>query len=314
MPHKATVSASAPGSLMLLGEYAVLSGKPALVCAVDKRISVTLTPREDHVIEIFSETLGAYQTNIAALSLEKPFNFVLGALLQHKSNLKHGYDIHVISDFSHTIGLGSSAAVTVATLAALATSLELNSTPHDLIQQGCEVIRAVQGMGSGADIAASVHGGMVHYQAAPLNAEKLSATYPLTLWYSGSKTPTAEAIKKVQTEFAHQPALFHQLTNTIGECAQQGIECVRAEQWDQLGRVMNIQQGLMESLGVNMPILREMVDRLRKDNGILGAKISGSGLGDCVVGLGRIEDHAATHQFINIPINISSAGVYCEKV
>jgi mevalonate kinase len=36
--------ASAPGSLMLLGEYAVLHDYPALVCAIDKRISVIIEP------------------------------------------------------------------------------------------------------------------------------------------------------------------------------------------------------------------------------------------------------------------------------
>ena len=50
MPFKA----SAPGSLMLLGEHAVLHGKPALVGALDKRITVTLTPMRHDRIEIIS--------------------------------------------------------------------------------------------------------------------------------------------------------------------------------------------------------------------------------------------------------------------
>ena len=53
------LKASAPGSLMLMGEHAVLHGKKALVCAIDQRISVSLTPREDARISIVS-ALGEY--------------------------------------------------------------------------------------------------------------------------------------------------------------------------------------------------------------------------------------------------------------
>ena len=50
---------------------------------------------------------------------------------------------------------------------------------------------------------------------------------------------------------------------------------------------MNINQGLMDSLGVNNSRLAELVYELREDPNIQGSKISGSGLGDCVVGLGK---------------------------
>ncbi len=111
--------ASAPGSLMLLGEYAVLHGQQAWVCALHKRITVTLTPRNDDRIEIYSDNHGQYSTDTQHLTIEKPFEFVLAALKQHQAVLRRGCDIHIESTFSDTIGFGSSAAVTTATLAAL---------------------------------------------------------------------------------------------------------------------------------------------------------------------------------------------------
>lgn len=71
--------ASAPGSLMLLGEYAVLHGKHALVCAVDKRMTVKLSPRNDSVITIRS-ALGEHQTSISRIKSVVPFQFVLTTL------------------------------------------------------------------------------------------------------------------------------------------------------------------------------------------------------------------------------------------
>lgn len=306
--------ASAPGSLMLLGEYAVLYGKHALVCAVNKRITVTLTPRKDDRIEIRSSTLGHYSTDIAQLHIEKPFQFVLGTLKQYQSRLKSGCDIEIESEFSDQVGLGSSAAVTVATLAALFTWLAIKTSPHDLIRHGRNIVRAIQSVGSGADVAASVCGGMVGYQAQPLTAEKFSLTHPLTAIYSGFKTPTVDAIKGVQLQFAAHPNILKSITASIGQCAIDGMHSVRKEEWHKLGEIMTIQQGLMESLGVSMPILREMVDKLRQQPGMLGAKISGAGLGDCVIGLGSLSSKSDDIIKGEIPLEMTLQGVHCEKI
>jgi mevalonate kinase len=252
------------------------------------------------------------------MKIEKPFHFVLGALQQYRAKIKCGCDIHIVSEFSDKVGLGSSAAVTVATLAALMTWLNVRLSPLDLVRQGREVVRQIQGVGSGADIAASIYGGMVGYQAQPLFAENFFVTHPLTALYAGFKTPTVDAIKQVQQHFLVYPNLFRHLTASIGQCAIEGIQLVRKENWAKLGEIMNVQQGLMESLGVGMPLLREMVDDLRKQPGMLGAKMSGSGLGDCVVGLGSLPPHytyAGHHSGVqHIPIEMALRGVYCEKI
>lgn len=313
MPFKA----SAPGSLMLLGEYAVLSGKQALVCAIDKRISVTLTPHEDSSIEI-SSALGNYSSSsLRPIKLEKPFHFVLAALQFYETKLKKGCHIHIESNFSDTVGLGSSAAVTVATLAALATWLKVRVAPLDLIRQGRQIVRLIQGAASGADIAASVLGGVVSYQAQPLSAEKFSYTYPITAVYSGFKTPTAHAIKQVQHYFNHHPHLYRHIINSIGQCASEGIQQLRKQQWQKIGEMMNIQQGMMESLGVSMPLLRNLVEDLRQQDTVLGAKISGSGLGDCVIGLGQVSESIFAEIASGVtvlPVTMSLQGVQCEKI
>ena len=312
------LKASAPGSLMLLGEYAVLDGKPALVCAVNKRITVTLTPRLDERVEIQSSLHGHYGTLLSQLTIEKPFQFVLGALKLYQAKLKRGCHIEIESTFSDKVGLGSSAAVTIATLAALVTWQNIRISPLELVRQGRQIVRQVQGMGSGADIAASVYGGWVGYQAQPLAVEKFSVIYPLTALYSGFKTPTVDAIKQVQKHFSSHPELWRHLTNSIGQCAYDGMQMVRKEEWAKLGEIMTIQQGMMESLGVSLPILRSMVEELRKQSVILGAKISGSGLGDCVVGLGELPSDytsAGDHSGIQrIPVEMTLQGVHCEKI
>lgn len=308
---------SAPGSIMLLGEYGVLFSNPALVCAVDKRIHVTLQPREDTAINIHSEALGTYSTDLNVLQVEKPFHFVLAAIRHFQTKIRRGCDIEITSEFSHKVGLGSSAAVTVATLAALVTWLEIRVSPLELVRQARSIIRQCQGLGSGADVAASVYGGVVYYHAQPLMAEKLAVKLPLSLFYTGYKTPTPEAVKHVKSTFTHYPHIFKQLCASIGQCATEGMHLIRKQDWQRLGEVMNIQQGLMESLGVSPPIMQHMTNVLRKQNGVIGAKISGSGFGDCVVSLGECQDEinfGSDYAGIQpIPMEMTLYGVQSEK-
>jgi len=110
---------SAPGSVMLTGEHAILNGEAALVAAVDKRITVQLTPRTDDKIIIHSERLGEYTTSLSTLKSTPPFEFVLNSLILLKDKINTGLELNILSDFSHQVGLGSSAACTVATLAVI---------------------------------------------------------------------------------------------------------------------------------------------------------------------------------------------------
>ncbi len=315
------LKASAPGSLMLLGEYGVLHGKNAMVCAVNKRITVVLTPRTDNSIAIQSSIHGYYATELSQLKIEKPFQFVLGVLQHYQGKMKTGCDINIVSDFSDKVGLGSSAAVTVATLAALSNWLNIRMSQSEMVRQARTIVRSIQGVGSGADVAASVLGGIVGYQAQPFYMEKLPFVHPITVLYSGFKTPTVDAIKRVQDNFLDHPALFRQITNTIGQCAVDGVQFVRNQDWVRFGKIMNIQQGIMESLGVSTKLLHDMVEDLRKQTGILGAKISGSGLGDCVVGLGKLPVQYTyictgliTRGIQCIPVEMTLQGVLCEKI
>lgn len=299
---------------MLLGEYGVLYGMPALVCALDQWVTLTLTPRHDQAVRIESDKLGSYETDIEHLDGHASFEFILAALKQYRAVLRQGCDIHVESTFSDQVGFGSSAAVTTATLSALFHWINpKNKTLHheQLLRQGRHVVRQVQGSGSGADIAASIYGGVVGYQMQPLLAERFPVTHPISAIYSGYKTKTADAIKQVQARFAGHPRVFRALANSIGQCAKEGIEKVRKGDWQSLGNIMNVQQGLMEALGVNTTDLQAIVESLRNTSGILGAKISGAGLGDCVIGLGEAK---ALNDSRAIPVAMSAQGVACEKI
>jgi mevalonate kinase len=84
-------------------------------------------------------------------------------------------------------------------------------------------------------------------------------------------------------------------------------QAIIKQDWYALGRLMNIYQGLMDALGVNDYTLSDIIYTMRASADIYGAKISGSGLGDCVIALGM--DVTLPLDYESIPVAISESGV-----
>ena len=281
------VEASAPGSLMLMGEHAVLRGQPAIVCAVSRRLTVTLRPLPGDTIRLHS-ALGEHETTLSELAPDDTFRFVLAAVRRLRDRLSGGFSLDIRSRMSHQMGLGTSAAVTVASMGALLAAAGIEPDPSALLEDAVAVIRKVQGgVGSGADVAASVHGGCLRYFANPRECVKLSAVPDLTVLYSGYKTPTPDVIAIVEEKRRRHLPIYDDLDALVGKTVQEAFTAAAAGDWETMGQLMDINQGLMDAMGVNDETLSALVYALRDDPRILGSKISGSGLGDCVVGLGR---------------------------
>lgn len=307
-------SSSAPANLMLFGEHAVLHGLQALCCAVDQRIHVELTPRPDNQIHLHS-ALGSCVVTLDQVKIQTPFEFVLTAIDHYRNHFRTGFDLTITAEFAATVGLGSSAAVSVATVAVLASWLGLHLSPLQLFNDAKAVIVAVQGVGSGADVAAAVFGGVVAYRMDPLEIKPFSIMPDIVLVYSGAKVPTRTVIQYVAEQQRDNPELYQRLFDGIDACTQAAIAALAQQDWVELGELMNIHQKLQEALGVSTPLLNTLITDLCQQPTIYGAKISGSGLGDCVVGLGMLPERFfpvnAEQQSVGvqqIPVKISIQG------
>lgn len=294
--------ASAPGSIMLMGEHAVLHGYFSIVAAIDKRIKVTLTPRADSDINIFSENFGKINLSCQPKSQHKKFRYVIAAIKHFENIIPCGFDLHISSNFSAKLGLGSSAAVTVATLGVLQKWLHTKVNLEKLCQQGVAVIRKVQnGLGSGADVAASVYGGVIAYRAAPMTIEKLEAIPEVSLIYAGYKTPTVEVIEKINCKAKSNPNYFSDLYNIIGDLVLSGIKYFKQGDWYKLGELFSKHYDAQRALGVSDEVIEKIINELRNMPEVFGSKISGAGLGDCVVALGKI--NKTNMNIIDVKIN-----------
>ena len=306
------ITVSAPGSLMLLGEHAVLHGKQSIVGAINKRITIELFPRTDEKITLASG-LGKHETTINKFSGSEPFSYVSESIAQFVAELPSGFDLNIKSEFSDKVGFGSSAAVTVATIAVVYKYVHQQNIDNELLfELALKVLHQIQGLGSGADLSACINGGIIAYKINLLTKKAhlldLPHKIPLVVVYSGSKLPTKKVITIVEALNAKQPEIFTKLFDAIGECATQAIAAIIDEDWSTLGHIMNINQGLMESIGVNNCLTANIIQMLREQPGIYGAKISGSGLGDCMIGLGDVKNFMLRQ----IPVSIAPQGLAYE--
>ena len=217
------LSASAPGKLVLSGEYAVLDGATAISMAVDRRAIVTIVPREGdrHAVTApgFSESEGLFTGKSGELSWHAGgkdfalFERVWATTgISSQEPLSFTLDTRAFRENGIKTGVGSSAALTVA----LATTMCAISGAD-----GAGVARRAHrdfqgGSGSGVDIANSLAGGVIEYRIgdnAGLNVAWPEGLCYAVLW-SGVAADTRSKLEWLQ----EQPATAAR--GALGEAAE----------------------------------------------------------------------------------------------
>jgi len=301
-----SIEVSAPGKLMLLGEHAVVYGYPCIVTAVDRRMRVSVTANPSNKVEIEAPDVGLsdYSLEINRLKnnrvLPKGARFVVAAISNFfdKFSIKSGLEIKTQSDFSSEFGFGSSSAVTVAVIQGLSELFGIKMEKKDLFDLSYKTVLDVQGTGSGFDLAAAIWGGTLWFVAGgktvlPLKVEEL----PIVVGYTGIKANTPALIKRVAEEQETYPEIITKIFEVISLSVQEAKTALEERNWPKLGKLMNINQGLLESLGVNTRELSSLIYACR-ERGAFGAKLSGAGGGDCMIALVDNQTKATVQQAI----------------
>jgi mevalonate kinase len=266
------VAASAPGKVILFGEHAVVYGEPAIAAAIDKRIFVSAEERSDEDIIVTSshELRDGYPYVMAAAELTFE---CLGD--------RRGLDISIDAEFPPASGLGSSAAVSVATILATATLLGREIGGKDLARLGHQVEKRVQGAASITDSSVTTFGGVLFIKPGLEVTEKIKVeSLPLVIGYTGKGGSTKELVKNVRILRDSYPDVVNPIIHTIGRITLAAKKALKEE--GDIGGLMNINHGLLESLAVGTDRLSKYVYAARAA-GASGAKITGAGGGGCMV-------------------------------
>ena len=281
-----------PGSVMLFGEHAILHGFDAICCAIDKRLSLMLYPHNDHSIVIKS-SLGDINTSLKNWPNDLPdsFNYLKGVMAHVAENLSTGFRLEINScQLPHQYGFGSSACIIAGTLSLFQRWLTgFVMTKKQLLAESLTILHAVtNNKGSGYDLAASIYGGVIQYNANSRKVTPIASSLPINLVYCGYKTKSHYVIDQVNEKMADNRQFYAELFKKIGQIVASAQNAIKQNDQLYLGQLMYENQALLDRLGVNDTRLSEIYDVLRNQPSILGAKISGAGLGDCLVALGVV--------------------------
>ncbi|HPW73985.1 MAG: mevalonate kinase [Methanothrix sp.] len=283
--------ASAPGKIILFGEHAVVSGTAALGGAADLRARATvedlpgrlLIETDDLSLQGFSFDPGSGQ--ISSASAAYATRYVSAAVRELEAR---DVRIRIESDIPPAAGMGSSASIVVATVAALNGHLGLGLSEREIAQLSYRIERGVQkGRGSPMDTALATYGGYQRISDGnqPLDLPPLE----VVVGYTSVPHDTFSLVERVQLLKERYPDLVEPIFQAIGAITERALPLVREMNLDELGELMDINHGLLEALGVSSRELSELVYAARGAGGALGAKLTGAGGGGCMIALPGIE-------------------------
>lgn len=296
-PKKRHARASAPAKVILFGEHFVVYNKPAILASIDKRVHVDVKVRDDDKIVIKSNMgfHGSFDRKERKQLLSKSFRSLMQPILiaatdaMKEFDADSGLDIKIRTEFPYGVGLGSSAACSVATIAAVG-ALFGKLSRKKICALSLNAERMVHNNPSGADSAICTYGGLILFKrndGAKFINSKIRPQ--LIIVDSGIKRSTGKLVSSVKQRIKKDSEMFLGLANTSENITMQALNAIRAKDYGELGALMTLNHSLLRRLGVSRNVLDKLVEKALVNNA-LGAKMTGAGGGGCIIAL--IEKHA----------------------
>jgi phosphomevalonate kinase len=226
------VKARAPGKVVLSGAYAVLEGAPCIVTAVDRYVEADSSKQAAHIAD---EVRAA---------MPPPYPYI---------------DANELRSGDRKLGLGSSAAIVVASLAAtLPGECESRSARQALFTTAWAAHKRAQGGGSGVDVAAATFGGTLCYHYAP---DKPGAWAPVTLpalhfeiWCCPNAASTRGYLERVRLFKMENPNTHEAIFTTLANAARQAHEACLTANGATFVQALRTQARGFEELGQRVQI------------------------------------------------------------
>ncbi|MFA5294207.1 MAG: mevalonate kinase [Methanoregulaceae archaeon] len=249
---------SAPGKVFLFGEHAVVYGKPGIAMAIRPRVFVTV------------------RKSRSAHHAKSPY---IDNCFQEMG--VRG-SVYVNSQLPSSSGLGSSAAVTVATLSAINDEFGKKYRQEEIADMAFAIEKKVQkGRASPTDTTVCTFGGLVlitgtaRRRLAPQN-------FHLVVGNSMVQHNTARMVELVAMMRKTNPQVCNPVLDAIGAISLSALHHMTDPQ--KLGELMNMNHALLEVLGVGHTQLSRLVLASRMA-GAYGAKLTGAGGGGCMIAI-----------------------------
>ena len=276
--------ASAPGKVILFGEHFVVYGVKAILCSINKRVTVTAEKTSERKISINSK--------IGKLELEpdkpiseinsplKPFYYLANKAVENKDT---GIHIQIDSEIPLGAGLGSSSACCVAGAAAIF-KLFGDISKEKILKLAIEAERTIFENTSGADCTVCTYGGIMEYDKDEgFKKIEHEPNFQLVIINSNIEHSTQSMVSKVKEFEKRNKEEFSRLSNLESKVIEDVLKLIKENKMQEIGQKMNQNQEYLENIGISNNELTSMIKIGQELS--FGAKITGSGGGGCIFAL-----------------------------
>ena len=276
--------ASAPGKVILFGEHFVVYGIKAVLCAINKRITVTAEKVDGDKISIRSNIgsleLGSNKSISEIDSPLKPFYYLADKMIRNQNT---GINIKVESDIPLGVGLGSSSACCVAGAAAIS-RLFRETTKKEILEMAIEAEKTIFENTSGADCTVCTYGGIMEYDKRNgFTKIESNSDFYLVIANSNIEHSTKSIVARVREFKEKNEDEFSRLCDNESRLVEDALRLLKINSVKELGKKITENQKYLETIGVSNNKLRGMVQVGQKTS--FGAKITGAGGGGCIFAL-----------------------------
>lgn len=278
--------AHAHGKIILIGEHAVVHHTPAIVLPVfDAYVSVDIAPFEYTRIE--SDFYSGPLDN--ATEQFEPIQLLILKLIEVNNiepvNIIEPVLVKIINNIPIAAGMGASAAIAGAIIKAFYHFIKQPLTDEELKTWISYSEKIAHGNPSGIDMAGILSNQALIFQKdQEIEPIRFNVDGYLLIVFSNTHGSTKEAVSLVSK---HMP-LYPNVLNNMQQSVLSAKRHIFNKDIQALGNEMNHYHNYLSQLGVSTPLLEGMIKEAR-EYGALGSKLSGGGLGGCIIAL--FENH-----------------------
>ncbi len=281
-----SVTASAPGKIILCGEHAVVYNRPAIAIPVHQvQAGATISARADG-----QAWIDAPDIRLRALLVDLPAGHPLalaveGARRACGVEILPGMEISIHSTIPVAAGLGSGAAVSVALVRACALFFGTPLSAEQVNALAYRVEQTLHGTPSGIDNTVITYGQPVYFQRGrPFEMLPVAAPLAFVIADTGIPSPTAGAVGDVRRAWQTAADRYERLFDEVTEIVFNARMAIESGDARALGQLLDRNHALLQQIGVSCSELDHLVSAARR-LGALGAKLSGGGRGGNMIAL-----------------------------
>ena len=280
-------TATAPGKVILVGEHAVVYGRPAIAAPVWQVVATaTVAPAAPGAgCTLVANDLGQV-LRLAEAGDDAPLAVVARlALARLGVSTDPDWRIELRSEIPIASGMGSGAALSTALVRAIFAQLGQPVAPAVVSELVYESERFYHGTPSGIDNTVVAYGRPIWFvKGQPPEPFTPAAPILLAIADTGIRSPTVLTVSAVREAWQRDRQRYEAMFDAISAVAHAARRALEQGDAPALGALLNENQAMLNSIGVSCDAIEGLVTAARAA-GALGAKLSGAGGGGNIIAL-----------------------------